>query len=271
MTTAVNAKTVTDRSKNGGVPSPRSPLFDAGIFLIIQRIIRGRGVRGETDLQPTEYPRLTAKPKILLVCDSREDAEQLLARAAESHEVVVANEPCGALTHLTQEPFAGVYVSSEYLQEALEIGRLLQNEQILEGMPDGVVLLDSDNSIIWSNGRLGEWSDRDRVVGANFYTVLGSPEILGPDFCPFHTALGHRSGHEFHAPQRREPLLPRPRRAGPRGGRSAAAPDRHRPRRDQRGPPAAEDGGHPPGRHGTGRSLAGGDRAHGGAATASSC
>ena len=25
--------------------------------------------------------------------------------------------------------------------------------------------------------------------GLNFYTALGSPEILGPDFCPFHTAL----------------------------------------------------------------------------------
>ena len=27
------------------------------------------------------------------------------------------------------------------------------------------------------------------VVGENFYSVLNSPEILGPDFCPFHTAL----------------------------------------------------------------------------------
>ena len=27
------------------------------------------------------------------------------------------------------------------------------------------------------------------VIGQNFYAVLGSPEILGPDFCPFHTAL----------------------------------------------------------------------------------
>jgi CheY-like chemotaxis protein len=132
---------------------------------------------------------LTTKPKILLVCDSSEHAEQLLAHAAESHEVVVAADALRALAQLTQEPFSGVYISSEYLQQALEIGRLLQNEQILEGMPDGAVLLDSDNSIIWSNGRLGEWFDRDRIVGANFYTVLGSPEILGPDFCPFHTAL----------------------------------------------------------------------------------
>jgi CheY-like chemotaxis protein len=132
---------------------------------------------------------LTTKPKILLVCDSSEHAEQLLAHAAESHEVVVAEDALRALARLAQEPFSGVYISSEYLQQALEIGRLLQNEQILEGMPDGAVLLDSDNSIIWSNGRLGEWFDRDRIVGANFYTVLGSPEILGPDFCPFHTAL----------------------------------------------------------------------------------
>ncbi len=132
---------------------------------------------------------MTAKPKILFVCDSREDAEQLLERAIDSHEVVVADDPLRALAHLTQERFAGVYVSSEYLQEALSIAKLLQNEQILEGMADGVVLLDSDNSIIWANARLGEWSGRDSVVGANFYSVLGSPEILGPDFCPFHTAL----------------------------------------------------------------------------------
>lgn len=132
---------------------------------------------------------MTAKSKVLLVCNSRENAEQLLSRAAQSHDVVVAGNPLRALAYLSRERFAGVYVSSEYLQEALELGRLLQNEQILEGMPDGVVLLDSDNLIVWSNGRLSEWSDCERVVGKNFYTVLGSPEILGPDFCPFHTAL----------------------------------------------------------------------------------
>ncbi len=138
---------------------------------------------------PAEYFRLTAKPKILLICDTHEDAEKLLADVAQSHELVVAGNTMRALAHLTREQFAGVYISSEYLKEALEVGRLLQNEQIIEGMPDGVVLLDSDNSIIWSNGRLGEWSTHGTIIGANFYTVLGSPEILGPDFCPFHTAL----------------------------------------------------------------------------------
>lgn len=151
---------------------------------------------------------MAEKSKILLVCDSQENAERLLAEAARSHEVVVAANPLRALAHLTRERFAGVYVSSDYLQEALELGKLLQNDQILEGMPDGVVLLDSDNSILWCNRRLSEWSACEEVIGANFYTVLGSPEILGPDFCPFHTALATgqptsstlRSGesHYFH-------------------------------------------------------------------------
>lgn len=132
---------------------------------------------------------MTAKPKILLVCDARESFERLLAHAADSHDLVVATNPLRALAHLGRERFAGVYVASQYIQEALDLGRLLQNKQILEGMPDGVVLLDSDNSVVWSNGRLNEWFNREQVVGTNFYTVLGSPEILGPDFCPFHTAL----------------------------------------------------------------------------------
>ncbi|MGD0901069.1 MAG: response regulator [Thermoguttaceae bacterium] len=60
---------------------------------------------------------------------------------------------------------------------------------ILEGMPDGVALLEVDNTILWANARLCSWSDRESLVGVNFYAAMGSPEILGPDFCPFHTAL----------------------------------------------------------------------------------
>jgi PAS domain S-box-containing protein len=73
--------------------------------------------------------------------------------------------------------------------ELQPLSAFFQNEQILEGMPDGVVLLDSENTILWCNGRLQEWTGRETLLGANFYSALGSPEILGPDFCPFHTAL----------------------------------------------------------------------------------
>jgi len=137
---------------------------------------------------------LSEQAKILLVCDSAEDAEQLLSQATASHEVVMVRNPIKALALLGRDKFGGVFVSSKYMREAFDIGRLLQNEQILQGMPDGVVLLDSDNAILWGNGRLCEWTGRESVAGENFYSVMGSPEILGPDFCPFHTALATGQG-----------------------------------------------------------------------------
>lgn len=132
---------------------------------------------------------LSGKPRVLVIGDSRADLGRLLGPAAESHEVVQVEDPVRAMDLLGQESFAGVYLGSDRLQEAIEIGKLLQSEQILQGMPDGVVLLDEENSIRWNNGRLQQWSGRENVLGLNFYAVLGSPEILGPDFCPFHTAL----------------------------------------------------------------------------------
>ena len=100
----------------------------------------------------------------------------------------------------------------------------------------------------------------DAVTGKNFYAALGSPEILGPDFCPFHTALATNQatsstlrsaeGSRFfqvHAAPVREISQTQ------RAGHPAAAPHRDRPRRDPRGPAAAEAGGHSPGRHGAGR------------------
>ena len=43
------------------------------------------------------------------------------------------------------------------------------------------------------------------IVGSNFYDVMGTPEILGPDFCPFHTALatGRASGSTLRCFQNR--------------------------------------------------------------------
>lgn len=132
---------------------------------------------------------MPGKPRILFICDSPQVVEQVFGQSADSFDVVVVENPLRALVYLTRESFDGVYVASNYFQQAFELGSLLQNQQILEGMPDGVALLDSENTVVWGNGRLREWSAREQVVGSNFYTVLGSPEILGPDFCPFHTAL----------------------------------------------------------------------------------
>lgn len=137
---------------------------------------------------------MSSKPKLLYVSRLRDAHDPRVASLADAFEVVAVQSPIRALAHLSRDDFDAIYIDGAHIHEALQIGKLLQNERILQGMPDGVVLLDSDNTILWGNGRLREWSNRDSVVGANFYTVLGSPEILGPDFCPFHTALATGCG-----------------------------------------------------------------------------
>jgi len=132
---------------------------------------------------------LTVKPRILLLGRAPEGVDPVLSKLGDAVTTVVVQNPIRAFALLAREQFDAVYVASPHLREAVAFGKLLQNERILEQMPDGVVLLDSNNSVIWGNGRLREWTGRDSVVGMNFYALLGSPEILGPDFCPFNTAL----------------------------------------------------------------------------------
>jgi len=131
---------------------------------------------------------LSEKQRILVVGDKPEVVNRLLGALGDSCEIVRAPDPATALTVLGAERFDGFYLAVDHLPEALEIGGVLRSEQILQGLPSGVVLLDNEGVILWSNGRLERWTGQGKLVGRKFYSVLGNPEILGPDFCPFHTA-----------------------------------------------------------------------------------
>ena len=113
-------------------------------------------------------------------------------RLKEQYEVVVSNSLEEGLQRLQTEEFSGVFLLGSDLVSA---GSLLESGGILEQVPDGVVLLNASLKILWSNGRLKELLGRDQtLVGLAFYDAFGAPEILGPDFCPFHTALGTGEG-----------------------------------------------------------------------------
>ena len=102
---------------------------------------------------------------------------------------MVERDASRGLVRLNEESFDGLYVLTDHSSQVVQVSQLLQNQRILEGMPDGVVLLDQDNLIIWSNPQFRKWANTPNVVGSNFFSSLGNPEILGPDFCPFHLAV----------------------------------------------------------------------------------
>ncbi|WP_231756597.1 response regulator [Lignipirellula cremea] len=131
---------------------------------------------------------MSVKPKILFVRNTTAPAD-IPQPIGESFEVVEVQTPLQALMHLNQEPFFGVYFDVRNSDQRNRLSHPLQHAQTLDALPDGVALLDADNTIVWANRRLHEWSDGANPEGSNFYAALGSPEILGPDFCPFHTVL----------------------------------------------------------------------------------
>ncbi|MCC6493802.1 MAG: response regulator [Pirellulales bacterium] len=133
-----------------------------------------------------------SRPKILYLGGANDALVRLQERLGGEVEVVPLSSSHKALDLMGGKEYAGLYADADYFAEAIEVGRLMQHDRILANMPDGVVLLDAENMVIWGNGRLREWTKRDDVVGQNFYRVMGSPEIMGPDFCPFHTALSTR-------------------------------------------------------------------------------
>jgi CheY-like chemotaxis protein/GAF domain-containing protein len=144
------------------------------------------------------------RPKVLSLGGTHDAQVALRKRFGEEVELVEVS-PARALSHLDSGEYIGIYADADHFAEVVNVARLVQNERILQGMPDAVVLLGDDNTVLWANGRLREWTGRQEVVGSNFYDVMGAPEILGPDFCPFQTALatGRASGSTLRCFQNR--------------------------------------------------------------------
>jgi len=130
-------------------------------------------------------------PRILCIGDSLTNGHQ----AAEA-DVVQVQTAAEAMERLSNEPFDAIWIDRSRLPAGSEFLRLQRSAEMLRDIPEGVALLDQTFRVLWANARMAQWADRDVLSseqtiaeGVNFYSVLAQPEIMGPDFCPFHTAL----------------------------------------------------------------------------------
>lgn len=127
-------------------------------------------------------------PRILVLGANSAEVDLLVERLRPGCDVVVSQSLDDGVRQLQQEDFAGVLFADR--DQPLTCG-LLEVGGLLQQIPDGIVLLDLQLRILWCNTRLQVLTGKDEsLVGSDFYQAFGSPEIMGPDFCPFHTALG---------------------------------------------------------------------------------
>lgn len=131
----------------------------------------------------------------LLVLGSGKEADRSLLELIQSLECTLCTATDDAWptdSFDADEEYSGAVVLGA---PARRLPALLAFENVLKHLPEGVAVLDASLQIRWCNNRFFELTGRtepDSVspVGLSFHNAFGSPQIVGPDFSPFHTALG---------------------------------------------------------------------------------
>jgi len=132
------------------------------------------------------------RPRILVLTGPGQPTAGLQTSCPPDSELVRAESLEQGLALLRTEQFDGIYADMRDPAVSQWGVNLLQAEHILEALPDGVAVVNADLRIVWANAALERWCGGP-VKDRGFYDALGSPEILGPDYSPFHTALGGKA------------------------------------------------------------------------------
>jgi two-component system, sensor histidine kinase SagS len=135
------------------------------------------------------------KPRLLVIERDAPSGSTAREHLGDYFEVVPARTMSRALYLLReQQDFVGVYVDSSQLSAVRWAGILIQADEILDAIAEGVAVVDPDLRLIWSNPEFQEFADPNvSAAGSNFYKSLGEPEVLGPDPCPFTSAVASRA------------------------------------------------------------------------------
>jgi CheY-like chemotaxis protein len=131
------------------------------------------------------------RPRILLFASTPRTGSDWLACPRAEWEVVQVHSVAEGLDRLRTEPFDAILADPQDPQLQQQAGSLLQADHILQVLDEGVALVTPDLRIDWANTTFEKWCGGS-VHGRSFYEALGSPQLLGPDYNPFHTALSGR-------------------------------------------------------------------------------
>jgi CheY-like chemotaxis protein len=131
---------------------------------------------------------VSERPRILVLEGSGPAAADWLERCQSDWDVVRVGNVAEAAALLQRDRFDAVYTATGDATIGSGVQHLLQADQILANLSDGVAAVSRDLRVTWANTTFERWCN-GTPIGRLFYDALGSPEILGPDYCPFHTAL----------------------------------------------------------------------------------
>jgi len=127
-------------------------------------------------------------PRVLCYSREPEQARSIAESLKAQYDVVCPESLEDSLETLNEGQFSGLFLCGSEMTSA---GLLLQAGGILQQLQDGFALVGHRREVLWHNDRLLTLTDSEEShIDRSFYQCFGSPEILGPDFCPLNTAFG---------------------------------------------------------------------------------
>ncbi len=132
-------------------------------------------------------------PRLLVIDREAAQGKATLDKLSEAFDLVTVHSISKAIALLRDTQFSGVYVDASQLSAVRWAGMMIQAEEILDAIADGVAVVDPDLRVIWANPEFLSLTDSgSHVTGGKFYHVLAESEVLGPDPCPFTSAVASR-------------------------------------------------------------------------------
>ncbi len=126
-------------------------------------------------------------PKILLFSRRSERVSALAEQLGGKFDVVSSQTVENGLEQLREGTFSGVLLSGE---ETSPASAMIQGAGLLDQLPNGAALLDTDEKIVWCNASLRRLAGHESgCEGRPFFDLFESAQLRGPDFTPINTAL----------------------------------------------------------------------------------
>jgi CheY-like chemotaxis protein len=134
---------------------------------------------------------VSERPRFLVLGDPSLVSADWLRRSGLEGEIVRVDSWDQGLELLCHQSFDAFLANPADGPLLNTLRTLYQAQRILAAVPAGVAVVDFDLQIRWANPTFIAWCG-GAAIGRGFYEALGSPEVVGPEFCPFHTALANQ-------------------------------------------------------------------------------
>ncbi len=133
-------------------------------------------------------------PRLLVIDRETSRGKSTLEKLGQAFDLETVHSISRAIALLRDTDFCGVFVDATQLAAVRWVGMIIQAEEILDAIADGVAVVDPDLRIIWANPEFVSLADpQAQAAGGTFYQVLAESEILDKQTCPFTTAAASRA------------------------------------------------------------------------------